>query len=440
MLHPASTSSALPHRPLAHITTPDPGKIQLIHDLIGQGYEVVPTRPDNPKRPVRSDSKRVRYDTIHFMGGEGVAIRTGQQGDGSFLVRIDIDQHADKQNAEAVFQAIATALGSAFDKCAVKRSTNGQGYDVLLKCQVSLPNNRHFDYAGVHAGEIFCDGGYVGVPTDGNWLWGSLFDLAMLSEAELQQLLSIISFTTNVTDRVSWSERAREGQRLIRGWRDVNTPKFLEAYGMPKAFSGSDRKHLISQSNWRKLQAATKGERSEAVANFLQSLFWVAPISYGASVEERCRTIAAIAIEADPRAKQEGRDIEKDIAALIARILNGDQRQYSNNCFTTPNWALEYQPAPKQAKGRPKGDRYSQIAKLRLLLLKNAEGDEVYRLGRNKLTVAILGEKLGVQERTVQTYLATLEQNREIVREQDGGRGGGLKITLMPMFNSAKTN
>jgi hypothetical protein len=74
------------------------------------------------------------------------------------------------------------------------------------------------------------------------------------------------------------------------------------------------------------------------------------------------------------------------------------------------------------------------LAKLRRFLEKNAEGLRVERLGKEKLTVALLAKKLKVDRSTVQRYLQILERNGEIGRGQEGGRNGRLVIALLPAF------
>jgi hypothetical protein len=402
-----------------------------VRSLKALGYQVVPTEPGEPKQLARSAKGKKQFDEQDFQNGEGIAIRTGRQDDDTFLCRIDLDSHGPGQDAHAAYQTVATHLGPIIDKCAVKVSNGGSGIDVVFKSPTELPNNQKIYIHGQWVGEVFCHGGRVNVPD--TWLHGSLEMLQVLTGDEKDLLLEIITLQKGSRNPVSWTARAREGLPLIRGYRSVNTARLRDQTGMPKTFGGSEQKHRIAQDNWRRLKNAIKGKRSEALANYIQSLMLLATRDYGTTVEEKCRTVAAIAIEDYPGDEDAVEKTAKDIAALIAKILHNDRHTGREGHFKSPYWASEYRPTERPS-GRPRHDRQKQLARLRHILNRNAEGMVVEKLGKQKLTVTALSKRLHVEKRTVQRYLADLEVSGEVKRHESSGRGGQLIITLLPDF------
>jgi hypothetical protein len=224
---------------------------------------------------------------------------------------------------------------------------------------------------GIQAGQVFCAGGHV---RDEGWFQGSLTELKLLTEDELEELLALVSMGRLTVDgQAPWSERAREVLPMLRGYADLDVTRFLTAQGMPASFVGGERHHLIAQANWRALCTAPMGERSEAYAGFIHSLMWLAPGTYGSTIEARCRTVAALAIANCPKRDEEHYDAEKDTAALIGKILHGDRRKDGKGHFTTPYWAQDYQP-PVRRRGRRKGDGERHLQRLRGFLARHAEG------------------------------------------------------------------
>jgi hypothetical protein len=228
---------------------------------------------------------------------------------------------------------------------------------------------------------------------------------------------------------------------MIREAERMDTRRLRTADGMPKTFDGNGKPHQIAQANWHRLKHARRGERSDAYANYVQSLMLLADKTYGATVADKCCTVAAIAMEDCAEQNERGYNVLKDTAALIARILHGDQRRNGTGHFRIPYWADNYRPSMRQ-RGHPAGSRAHQLHILRHLLLRNALGDRVesirIRTATLKLTVANLARALPgsrVTPRSVRRYLATLEQQQEILREEVDGRNGRLVIILLPCFD-----
>jgi hypothetical protein len=409
----------------------DPDKRTRIRKLLDWKYPPVPTKPGNPKQLAYRDNGSRQYDETHFANGEGVAIRTGQHSDGTYLCRLDLDSHGPEQDADAAYQVIAESLGPILAKCAVFPSTTGTGIDMLFKTRCELPNNQPIYIAGQHVGEVFCVGGRINLPDEA--MDALLETLQTLDEVELASLKRVVTWQHGTRNPVGWSARADEGLALIRGYQEVNTARFRGQGGMPKTFVGTEKRHQIAQDNYRRLKQATKGQRSDAFARYAQSIMFLATLAYGQTIEEICRTVAALLIQDCPKAGEPNYDVEKDTAALIAKILHGDPYRTRPGHFRCPWWATEYRPEVRRS-GRPKRDRQGRVARLRRLLNKHAEGMRVEHLGNEKLTVAGLARRLKVDRSTVQRYLQTLEENREILRDQVDGRNGRLVITLLPAF------
>jgi hypothetical protein len=406
-------------------------KAARLHHLRRLGHDPVPTRPENPKALVTS---RKHLSDRDFAGDVGIAVRTGLRPDGTYLCRIDLDGHRPDQDPTAAYEAIAATLGPILDKCAVKRSTTGTGIDVLFLAKRELPNNQPLYIDGVHVGELFCVGGHVGVPE--SWLRGSLEALVVLSEKALEHLLAVVSIQQGTRNPVSWTARSREGLPLIRGWEHVDRGRFVGADGMPKTFVGDQQKHKIARANWRRLAEAKPGERSDAYAGLVQSTMLLATDAYGSTPEEKCRTVAAIVIPVCLKATDRDYDVRKDTAAIIAKILHGDAYANGTGHFKIPYWAQAYRPVVRTKKGRPVGDRDKALGRLRRLLNRHATGLRVEEIGGQKLTIDLLARKLGVEARSVQRYLSSLEANGEIIRDKVDGRGGRLVITLLPSFGN----
>jgi HTH domain len=298
-----------------------------------------------------------------------------------------------------------------------------------------LAANQKLSVDGVHIGEFLGRGTHL--PLVGAWLHGDPTTLGLLTVAELAVLVAVLNIQCVTDNSATWTARWREILPFLRDYKDVDTARFRGADGMPKTFVGTQPKHRIAAANYWRLKRAVKGKRSEALANYAQSVMLLATAAYGSSIEEKCRTVAALVIEDCPERGTKGYNAEKDVAALIARIIHGDPYHSRPGHFLIPFWAADYQPV-RRPPHRPRGDRDAQIEALRQLLLKYGDGNRIAylitRRGREKLTVSLLAKWLKVSERTVRRYLQQLEANHEIDRDGGKGRGDGLRITLRPCF------
>lgn len=430
--HPPPIPSVPPLDPV-RIRQRDDATTTRVRELEQAGFRCVPVRSENKKQLAYSGDRGTRrYEPAHFIG-KAIAIRTGKLADGSYLCRLDIDQHKPDQNAEAALEHLLPFIDSIPTSFAYRRSTLGHGYDVIFRSPRPLPNNDNFYVNGVMAGQVFCEGGRI---VDDDWIAGAPEQLAVLTEHELAYLLNMVLIRgTNATHEVTWQYRVREGRPLIQGYRDVDVTRLLRPDDMPKVFEGDKKPHQIAQRNWWRLKTARKGERSEAYAAFVQSLMLLANRLSGQTLQDKCRVVAAIAITNSPRDDKPRDSIENDTAALIARILHGDAFGDGEKHFLVPSWASEYQPAARPA-GRPAKDRQSQLNALRRLIANHAEGDRVEYIDGIKLTVKLLAKRLRMGERMAQRYLAQLEENGEITRSSVSGRGGRLVIVIQPGFSS----
>jgi len=408
----------------------------LVTALRAHGFRVVPLRADNPKALAYRDYGNRTYLEIHWRGVR-VGIWLGHQPDGSYLILIDIDGHTAQQNPEAILATIRAWVGEdAFAKCLLKRSTSGTGYHILIRAPEPLPHNRRFYVNHQHGGEVLCDGGHFALI--GEVLQGDLAALPLLTPEEWAAWRAAITIQHGTRNPTSWTAMVREIWPMIRGAEHLDIHRFRCPDGMPKAFQGTARRHQIALAVWRRLKHARKGERSAAYSNYLQSLMLLAPDAYGATLEERCRTIAAIAMEDCPKRDEPNYSVQKDTAALIGRILHGDARSDGSGSFRIPHWAREYTP-PGRHRGRPKGGVAAQLEALRRFLLRHAVGDQVdtvmTRHGPRKLTVTIIAAQLDVSVRTAQRYLHQLRANREILSDVVEGRHGHLIVYFLSRFN-----
>jgi hypothetical protein len=347
---PPSTRIALP----AEAPSSDDTVIQYVQYLTDLGYTVVPTKPGKPKQLDSRTKGKQQYSEQDFLDGKGIALRTGLLLNGLYLCRLDLDSHKEDQDADVAYETIAGAVGPLLDHCAVKRSTNGAGIDILFLSTTALPNNQPIYLDEHHIGEVFCQGGHVSLTS--GWISGSIETMQPLTEDELQKLSEIVTIQRGSRNPTSWTARAREVLPFIRNWEQVPTARLGCDDGMPKTFCGDERKHRIGQDNWRKLKQARKGERSNYYALYVQSLMMLASSAYGSSAAEKCRTVAALAIADCPKTGEKGYNAERDAAALIGRMLHSDGYSNGRGTFKCPWWASSYQPIAERPRGRPKGD------------------------------------------------------------------------------------
>lgn len=413
--------------------------LALVAALQAAGLIPIPTRADNPKALAYPDDGYRLYLVSAWKNGMGVAVRLGRLPDGSWLILIDLDAHTPEQCADRALFTLRSLVGNAFAQCVLKRSTSGSGYHIVIRAPEPLPHNQRLYFDGEHVGEVHCQGGHC--PLVGAFLQRDLTNLPLLTAEEWVVWRRALALQSGTRNPITWTSRWREMLYVTRGAAAINTRRFRCADGMPRVFQGANQRHLIAQAVWRRLCQAQKGERSEAFANYLQSLALLATDAYGATPDEKWRTIAAIAIQDCPKAREQGYDVEKDTAALIARILHGDPRTDGSGFFRIPFWAKPYTP-PVRPRGRPPGRARNQLDALRRFLLRHAEGDRVEylrtRVGSRPLTVAVIANHLHTSTRTIQRYLHTLRQQGEIVCETIVGRLGRLIVIFCACFGHAR--
>jgi hypothetical protein len=409
--------------------------VQMVTMLRAATYIPIPTRADNAKALVYRDDGYRPYDIMHWKPGMGIAIRLGQQLDGSWLILIDLDTHSSGQCAERALFTLRTLVGNAFAHCVLKRSTSGHGYHIIIRTPEPMPHNQRLYLDGAHVGEVHCQGGHC--PLVGAFLQGDLTTLPLLGADAWADWHGALTIQCGTRSPITWTARWREMLYITRGAAAANTRRFRCSDGIPRAFQGTDRRHLIAQAVWRRLQRAQCGERSEAYANYIQSLALLATDAYGMTSDDKWRTIAAIAIQDCPKAGDHGYNVEKDTAAIISRIQHGDPRADGTGFFRIPFWAKPYTP-PIRPRGRPHGRARLQLDALRGFFLRHAEGDRVeylrMRTGPRPLTVAAIAHHLRISTRTVQRYLHQLRLQSEILCEIVVGRQGRLIVILLPRF------
>jgi hypothetical protein len=418
-----------------HIPQSQPRSVAYtLKELRELGFSPIPTRPGDPKALVYRSGTR-EYQDYDWRPGMGTAIRLGQRRDGTYLCRLDLDGHHEDQDPLGALDTILQHIASFLPKIAIKRSTTGSGIDILFISYQELPNNQKIFLDGRHIGEIFCEGGHL--PLVEHFLHGGLSNLVSLTPDELELLLSVIKLQHGTRNPTSWTARAREGAVVIRGYQMIKTAHLRTKDGMPRSFVGSERKHKIAQQHFARIKSAKTEDRSEALACYIQSLMLLAPSLYGTTIAERCRAVAALALEDCPEGGEQGYDAVRDIAALIARILHGDAYQGHPGHFLVPFWAMDFRP-PVRPSHRPKGDQAAKIEALRRLFRQYGEGNRieyfVIRQRRQKLTVGLLARLLRAGRRSIRRYLQQLEENKEIFRDWEKGRNGRLIITLLPVF------
>jgi hypothetical protein len=365
------------------------------------------------------------------------------------LFVIDLDQHHEQQDAAWALDQIREYAPEAFAKCVYKRSTNGQGYHILGLSPLLLTNKQPIYIQERHVGEIFCGkNAHIPLSTRDTWIGldseahdpvehviAGLLAIHPLSHQEYDMLFAVVQYTQKAGDRHpdTWTERYREMLPVIRGYTAINTTQLRDTNGMPKAFHGKKQGKAIAQAAWRNLRHAEKGQRSNLYARYIQSLMLHANKTFGESIEDKCRTVAALAAEDCAERDEPGYDVTKDTAAIIAKIMHGDPYRYEEGRFFTPYWAQEYRPGKRPAS--PSHQSKDQtIDRLKQLLWRYTDGHSVSCMDGKKLTCKRLATKLNVSERRIQQCLKQLEAQGEIKRIAHPGRGGYLEIRIGPGY------
>jgi hypothetical protein len=417
-----------------------------------------------PARPIRYETpdhvlcSATTPSAIPFLAG-------GDQGDGTFLYKLDLDGHNDDQDPDGLFNYAKRFIDPAlWSKLAIRRSAGNKGhrpgYHIAFRTTQPLnPVNIYDPRSGAHAGEL-CNQRIELV----GYIQGSADAIPVLSTIELHKLFYIFNApgaithhqaaddTTPVTTR---KDRIHEGVQLIAGYADITPARARAELNQLEA----SRPRIADFR--RRLRTASN--RSNAYGAFVQSLMLHAG-PYGGTTEERCKWVAALAIEEGANGKEKDKDyqIVRDTAALIAKILHGDPMNPRTD-GTIPEWIIpkwftsEPRPAPAappvappvaphapahtQPAHRPPGDKAKKIRQLEKLIRRQMLDDSGAD-GRIYYHVPDLADDLQCKPRSVSNYLQALEQAGKIKRGQIPGRGGRAYFEILPAFwhanNSAK--
>lgn len=381
----------------------------------------------------------IRYETPEHVlcdatdDGAIPFVAGGLQDDGTFLYKFDLDQHHEYQDAKGMLDYILRHLPPALAARLHIRRSNGGGYHIPIRttrplCAVKLSDPRN----GVYAGEICDQRIEVDICTAD--------DIPLLSYDEVRTLIYYLPApgamgevratddgTPSAADTTR-KARIREGLALIAGYRSIHTwRQQLDTLIAQKPMLATYRGKL-----------RTSPDRSTAYGNFIQSLMLHA-IPLGASTEERCAMVAAMAIGTGANGKEQDQDyrVERDTAAIIAKIIHGDRFETPNKDgtyrhWTTPAWVngAKLPPAPppeptKRAAHRPAGDKDKQIARFKRILARRWEDDPTGKFFYFADDLDDWGARLGVKRRAIQGYLTQLEAQGQIRRGQESGRAGG---------------
>jgi hypothetical protein len=160
--------------------------------------------------------------------------------------------------------------------------------------------------------------------------------------------------------------------------------------------------------------------------------------------DQKYQIVAAIAIRTGAAGKEAEKsyNIERDTAALIAKMTHGDPFERGDGHWAIPSWykgTQPTQPAPQQPKpvtprtapGRPKGDRQKSITKTLRYLLRHSND------GEWRGTIAELATAIKVARRTMQSYLHDLQTDDAIAKGQIGGNGPLIIIIKKSSFGGA---
>lgn len=220
---------------------------QLAQRCLDLGYQPVPI--NNGKFLRRDDTARVQYSPSAWEPGETVAIRTGRQSDGLYLVRLDFDKHADYQDPIARLNDLEVAIGSAaYQQLVIIRSTGGLGRDVVFKTPVPVRTSSGSDDGlrapdGTLAGELFGEGrnGRINVPNDPRrWLQGNIETIPTLDGHTTSAILSFFQVKSDKaqstpTHHIQSRASQKDGIQWIKA--NVNLVDYLVQRGAKLASS-----------------------------------------------------------------------------------------------------------------------------------------------------------------------------------------------------------
>lgn len=362
-------------------------------------------------------------------------IAGGLQDDGTYLYKLDLDQHTPEQDAAGLLAYLRKRL-PLFDRLRVRR-TKRSGYHIPFRYHRALVTGKLYDPRnGQHAGELL-DARIELDHYDAS-------DIPTLTALEFSQLQAAIHglaavpvegrTSTIVDTSTPRKDRIAEGEQLIAGWgsiRDWHTR--LDAL--------CDARPMLAK---RRAELRTLPDRSVAYSRFVQSLMLHA-IPLGTTTESRCAMVAAMAIGSGANGKEQDKDyrIERDTAALIAKIIHGDAMEPRADGtiphWITPTWVNGQQlpkvepvvaPEPVKRPDHATVRRDLRIATLRRKL-SAIEPDE---WGRRHFLIERISS---APRRTAQADLKWLRDHGEIVTGQIGGNGTPYAV-LTSQFGGAK--
>ena len=402
--------------------------------LIDAGYYVAPAHGYALLTP---DAARTSYTAAEAARGADLNIYHGMQRDGRYLAKIDLDSHHAGQDADTARAALEAALPHVARRICWQRSTSGRGWWGWVRTTKRLPHGQIIDADGQHLGELLSS-------DDSRSLDPGDIAPDTLRLTELEHLLSFWAVRTAESSGDRWSARAAEGKRYTVGYmpHQVNRPMLRTFLRQQCGQVGAHLDGLFSERG--------HFDRSAAAGNLMQCLmFNIHKIAPRASYSEKCALAYAYWLAADSYGKAADKDYnqQKDGCALLAAILHEDRKLKGGN-WRAPLWAkahptptpqpeLEPTPAPApRAAHRPAGDRDKQIGKLKRIL----ERWQFESAERIYYYVGDLAELLKVERRAAQNYLKALQDDNQIERGQDRGRGGRAWLILLPKFWGAQNS
>lgn len=399
--------------------------------------------PDAPARPgvASRDALRQHVEALGFppaprkgkgfapswAEADGVDIFMGRRTDGLYAVRLDLDGAA----AQAALAALEERAPLA-RRLALQTSLGGQGRDLLFLTPRHVRSGI-LVVDGKKIGECMGEGSGGRAHADTPFLRGSLEELPVLTDEETAALLTAAGYRPYGTDR---AELRRLGERLTAGYERYAHPAaiqrlLVERDGqlVPRIFDGDAPGQQIGRRLWRALMDQERAiDRSATYGALVQSLAHHA----GPLGADRWAKVRALAehTEAGGKAREKTYRLAKDTAVLIGKVATGAPRD-GGGSFTIPFWARAgdqaapaLEPAPARPPGRPAGDKARMLTRLRRVLAR-LEPDA---FGRLVFTLAELQTALGRSRRSVQGYLAALEEAGEITRPRQVNGNGPLFV------------
>jgi hypothetical protein len=171
-------------------TTHHPAKLAI--DL---GFRPIPLgNGGDPKAPNRCDWQNPTRFFRRWRPHEGVGLACGLQPDGTYLNVVDYD-HKPELGIDAPFYFNAAL--NLFDtiKVVTARSTSGKGRYILFKSKKEILSGTIRGEHGQKIGDFLGVGSQVVMPTPERMLQGTLADVPVLEDAEVDTLLEAVGYT-----------------------------------------------------------------------------------------------------------------------------------------------------------------------------------------------------------------------------------------------------